>query len=103
LRVSVARRTKRKETATDNHPRAQGLQSDHRTATFTGAVWGDPVMLTADDVTINNVFFAPGERTHWLSHDWHGTAAGRFMSQTAISLGKTRWHSAVEAHEYPPA
>jgi quercetin dioxygenase-like cupin family protein len=121
------------------HARAQGLQSDQRTATFTGTVWGDPVMQTTDNVTINNVFFAPGGRTHWHAHElgqvlqvlsgsgwvckdgeapqvirtgdtvwiapgerhWHGAAAGSFMSHTAISLGKTQWQTAVEAHEYP--
>jgi hypothetical protein len=51
------------------HARAPGLPSDPRTATFTGTVWGDPVMQTTDSVTINNVFFAPGGRTHWHSHE----------------------------------
>ncbi len=46
---------------------AQG-DSEQRTATFTGQVWGDPVMATTDGVTINDVFFAPGARTHWHTH-----------------------------------
>ena len=37
------------------HARAPGLPSDQRTATFTGTVWGDPVMQTTDNVTINNL------------------------------------------------
>jgi quercetin dioxygenase-like cupin family protein len=123
------------------HARAEGLPSDQRTATFTGTVWGDPVMQTTDNVTINNVSFAPGGRTHWHSHElgqvlhvlagsgwvckdgeapqiirtgdvvwiapgerhWHGAAASSYMVHMATSLGKTAWHSAVEAHEYPLA
>ena len=38
-------------------------------ATFTGTVWADPIMPFTDGVQINNVFFAPGGRTHWHSHE----------------------------------
>lgn len=121
--------------------RAEGLPSDQRTSTFTGTVWGDPVLPATDNVAITNVFFAPGGRTHWHSHElgqvlhvlsgsgwvcldgeapqvirtgdvvwiapnerhWHGAAAGSYMVHMATSLGKTRWESAVLAHEYPEA
>jgi quercetin dioxygenase-like cupin family protein len=43
--------------------------SDLRSATFTGEVWGDPVLPTTDDVLINSVFFAPGGRTYWHRHE----------------------------------
>jgi quercetin dioxygenase-like cupin family protein len=43
--------------------------SGRRTATFSGDVWGDSVLPETDDVLINNVFFAPGARTYWHSHD----------------------------------
>ena len=46
-----------------------GMPSELRTATFTGTVWGDPVMAETSGVTINSVSFAPGARTHWHSHD----------------------------------
>ena len=46
-----------------------GVPSELRTATFTGTVWGDPVLAETDGVTINSVSFAPGARTHWHSHD----------------------------------
>jgi quercetin dioxygenase-like cupin family protein len=46
-----------------------GVPSELRTATFTGTVWGDPVLAETDGVTINSVSFAPGGRTHWHSHD----------------------------------
>jgi quercetin dioxygenase-like cupin family protein len=49
--------------------RASGKQSERRQDTFTGEVWGDPVLLDADGLTVNNVFFAPGARTHWHAHE----------------------------------
>ena len=45
------------------------MPAELRTATFTGTVWGDPVLAETDGVTINTVSFAPGARTHWHSHD----------------------------------
>ncbi len=53
------------------HARTQGKPSEQRAETFTGTVWADPVMPATDNVMINNVFFAPGGRTHWHSHE-HG-------------------------------
>lgn len=52
-----------------NRGRELDATSERRTGTFTGEVWGDPVLSGTDDVTINNVFFAPGGRTHWHRHD----------------------------------
>ena len=53
------------------HARQAGVPSESRTgsASCTGTVWGDPIMPTTDNVTINNVFFAPGGRTHWHQHE----------------------------------
>lgn len=51
------------------HGRSQGKPSEQRGATFTGVVWADPVMPNTDNVTINTVFFAPGGRTYWHSHE----------------------------------
>ncbi len=53
------------------HARSEGAESELRSATFTGTVWADPIMPTTDGVAINNVFFSPGGRTHWHSHE-HG-------------------------------
>jgi quercetin dioxygenase-like cupin family protein len=47
--------------------RADGQPSQARSDTFTGTVFGDPV-LAAPDLTIGNVFFAPSGRTYWHSH-----------------------------------
>ena len=53
-----------------NRGREQDAPSERRNGTFTGEVWGDPVLARQDDVAINNVFFAPEARTHWHRH--HG-------------------------------
>jgi quercetin dioxygenase-like cupin family protein len=42
--------------------------SEQRTATFTGTVYGDPV-LSADGTTVASVCFAPASRTYWHSHE----------------------------------
>jgi quercetin dioxygenase-like cupin family protein len=47
--------------------RAEGKPSEVRTDTFTGTVFGDPV-LNAPGVTVGNVFFGPASRTYWHSH-----------------------------------
>jgi quercetin dioxygenase-like cupin family protein len=52
-----------------NRGREHDPASERRTETFTGEVWGDPVLSGADGVAINDVFFAPGGRTHWHRHD----------------------------------
>jgi len=47
----------------------QGVATQNRTDTFTGTVWGDPVLpTTAEGNTINSVTFAPGARTYWHHH-----------------------------------
>lgn len=51
------------------HGRVEGALSEQRGETFTGTVWADPVMAATDNVTINNVCFTPGGRTHWHSHE----------------------------------
>lgn len=52
------------------HGRTEGKPSEQRGATFTGTVWADPVMPLTDGVSINNVFFTPGARTYWHSHEF---------------------------------
>jgi quercetin dioxygenase-like cupin family protein len=60
------------------HGRSEGAASEQRGATFTGAVWADPVMPLTDGVTVNNVFFSPGARTHWHAHEY-----GQLLNVTA--------------------
>jgi quercetin dioxygenase-like cupin family protein len=51
------------------HGRQDGVPSEQRGPTFTGVVWADPIMPTSDNVTINMVFFSPGARTYWHTHE----------------------------------
>ena len=91
--------------------RAESGKSEQRSATFTGTVWGDPVMPPTGGVTINTVFFAPDSRTHWHTHEegqvLHVTAgkgwvclegeAPRLIRQgdiVSIAAGERHWHGA---------
>lgn len=58
--------------------RSEGQPSEQRGSTFTGVVWADPVMSSTDNVTINNVFFTPGARTFWHTHEF-----GQMLQVTA--------------------
>jgi quercetin dioxygenase-like cupin family protein len=48
--------------------RADGAPTETRTQTFTGLVLADPV-LAEDGNVAAKVFFAPGARTFWHSHE----------------------------------
>ena len=56
----------------------EGTPTRHRTDTFTGTVWGDPVLTTEEGNTLNSVTFTPGARTYWHSH-----AGGQVLVVTA--------------------
>lgn len=49
--------------------RQANTASEIKTGTFTGKVFADAVLQTTDGVTINNVFFSPGGRTYWHTHE----------------------------------
>lgn len=93
---------------------AAGSESALRSDTFTGEVWGDPILAPTDGVTINNVFFAPGARTHWHTHDGGQIlmviyGEGKIRADTGdehrirpgdtvwIPPGERHWHGAAEA------
>lgn len=48
--------------------RQAGKRSERRSDTFTGTVWGVPVLDPAQQVVVNDVLFEPGARTHWHTH-----------------------------------
>jgi quercetin dioxygenase-like cupin family protein len=92
--------------------RAAGAPSEQRTATFTGRVFGDPVLPAEDGVMINNVFFEPGARTHWHTHGFAQilyvvAGEGRVQSRDGsgetihvgdsvhIPAGEEHWHGAT--------
>jgi quercetin dioxygenase-like cupin family protein len=89
-----------------------GAASEQRSATFTGRVWADPVLAAADGVTVNAVFFEPGARTHWHTHEigqvlhvtqgegWVQVRDGAGGPITAgdvvhIGPGEVHWHGAA--------
>ncbi len=89
------------------HGRVEGAPSEQRGATFTGAVWADPVMPATDGVGINNVFFSPGGRTHWHSHEHgqvlHVTAGKGWICKDGeaaqpIRMGDVVWIGPNERH-----
>jgi quercetin dioxygenase-like cupin family protein len=48
------------------HP---GAPAQRRSGTFTGLVYTDTVLDGSEGVAVNAVFFAPGARTYWHSHE----------------------------------
>jgi len=89
------------------HGREAGTRSEQRTETFTGEVWGDPVLAQTDDVVANNVFFSPGARTHWHRHErgqllvvtaGAGRAGTRAGDGSRIGAGDTVWFPPGEEH-----
>lgn len=89
------------------HGRAAGIPSENRTTNCTGTVWGDAVMPTTDGVTVNNVFFTPGGRTHWHAHEFgqllHVTAGAGWVCAEGgepqrIRTGDVVWIPANERH-----
>jgi quercetin dioxygenase-like cupin family protein len=89
------------------HGRAEGAVSEQRSATFTGVAYADPIMPTTDTITIANVFFSPGARTYWHTHQ-----QGQILQVTsgsgwicvageepqAIRTGDVVWIPANERH-----
>jgi quercetin dioxygenase-like cupin family protein len=88
------------------HGRTERTPSAQR-ATVTGEAWFDQVLPATDGTTIATVFFAPGARTYWHSHE-NGqilqVLAGRGLICTAgekpqvIQAGDTVWVPPGERH-----
>jgi quercetin dioxygenase-like cupin family protein len=83
------------------------LQSQKRSDTFTGGVWGDAVVQATDGVLVNDVFFEPRARTHWHRHQrgqllvvkaGQGWVRSRDGSGDAIRAGDTVWIPPGEEH-----
>ncbi len=97
------------------HGKPGGARSEQRSETFTGAVWADPVLQQVDGVTVNEVFFSPGSRTYWHSHErgqllrvtsGTGWVCSRGERPDRIGGGdvvwtpphEQHWHGAAEEH-----
>jgi quercetin dioxygenase-like cupin family protein len=87
--------------------RADNAVAAQREGTFTGQVWGDPLMPTEDGVTMNTVYFAPGARTYWHKHaggqvihisSGEGFVAERGKAPTRVRKGDTVWAPPDEEH-----
>ena len=90
-----------------NHGREAGKRSEQRSETFTGEVWGDPVLSATDGVLINSVFFAPRARTYWHRHErgqvLHVTSGSGWVRARdgqggPIRAGDTVWIPPGEEH-----
>ena len=90
-----------------NRGREAGVPSEQRSETFTGEVWADSVLASTGHVMVNNVFFAPGARTHWHRHDagqillvtsGEGRVATRDGDVGTIGVGDTVWFPPGEEH-----
>lgn len=89
------------------HGRTDGAPSEQRSSTFSGVVWADPIMQKTDNVMIGHVFFSPGARTFWHTHE-----VGQVLTVTsgkgwvcvdgqepqAIRQGDVVWIPADERH-----
>lgn len=81
--------------------------SQQRTATFTGLVYGDALLASTDGTAMNSVFFAPGARTFWHSHErgqvlhvlsGHGLIRSRGAATQRLDPGDIVWVPAGEVH-----
>ena len=84
-----------------------GRAPSEQRATVTGTAWFDQVLPATDGTTIATVFFAPGARTYWHSHEYGQilqVLAGRGLICTAgeqprpIAAGDTVWVPPGERH-----
>lgn len=90
-----------------NHGRVAGQPSEERGPTFTGTVWAEPLLRDAQGVVVNTVFFPPGARTHWHTHETgqillvthgRGLAVNEAGDGGVILPGDVVWFEAGERH-----
>jgi quercetin dioxygenase-like cupin family protein len=90
-----------------NRGREAGLPSEERTATFTGSSWGDALLRDVPGVMVNTVFFPPGARTHWHTHErgqvllvthGRGFAVNEAGEGGPIQAGDVVWFAPDERH-----
>jgi quercetin dioxygenase-like cupin family protein len=84
-----------------------GPSTEHRTATFTGTVYADAVLDGTEGAAVTSVFFAPGGRTYWHSHEHgqvlhvlqgHGMVATEGGTPQPIGPGDVVWAAPGEVH-----
>jgi quercetin dioxygenase-like cupin family protein len=81
--------------------------AQRRDGTFTGEVWATPVVSEPGEAMIASIFFAPGARTFWHSHDGgqvlqvlagSGLIGRRGEPPRALRPGDTVWAPPGEVH-----
>jgi quercetin dioxygenase-like cupin family protein len=84
-----------------------GRQAIPRSDTFTGMVWGEPLLDDLPDTLANNVRFAPGARTYWHRHrdgqilhvtEGRGKVRSRGGEEVIVGPGDTVWVPPGEEH-----
>lgn len=89
------------------HARAEDAVVEKRTETFTGDVWGDPLLRATDGVMVNTVHFGPCSRTYWHRHEGgqllqvlsgEGWVATRDGTLHRLRKGDTAWTPPGEDH-----
>lgn len=82
-------------------------QASLRSSTFTGEVWGEPLVSEVPDTTVNKVRFAPGARTFWHRHeggqvlyatDGKGRVRSRDGQESILLPGDAVWTAPGEEH-----
>jgi quercetin dioxygenase-like cupin family protein len=89
------------------HGHEPGGATDVRGPTFTNTVYADPVITGMDAVMVNAVFFPPGARTHWHTHEsgqllfvtqGSGFAGTRAGDAQPLAPGDVVWFAPGEEH-----
>lgn len=84
-----------------------GPPTEQRTATFSGTVYADALLDGADGAAVTSVFFAPGGRTFWHSHEHgqvlhvlagEGLVAAEGGAPQPIGPGDVVWAAPGEVH-----
>ncbi|MGH3303855.1 MAG: cupin domain-containing protein [Streptosporangiaceae bacterium] len=84
-----------------------GPPTEHRTATFSGTVYADALRDGTEGAAVTSVFFAPGGRTFWHSHEHgqvlhvlegRGLVAAEGDTPQPIGPGDVVWAAPGEVH-----
>jgi quercetin dioxygenase-like cupin family protein len=90
-----------------SHQGDDSRQAAHRSSTFTGDVWGEPLLSEVPNTTVNKVRFAPGARTFWHRHedgqllyatDGKGKVRARDGQEATLLPGDAVWTRPGEEH-----
>jgi quercetin dioxygenase-like cupin family protein len=84
-----------------------GEPSEKKTEHFTGPAWNNVVLPYTDGLTVNSIFFTPGSRTDWHSHEGgqllhamsgQGVVCSDGEEPVIMAVGDVVWTSPGERH-----